>query len=49
MTSCSSVDSCQDESGECGLTESRNVPHVKEQNPPALRELPVESESKYYE
>lgn len=46
MTSCSSMDSCQHESSECGLTESRYVPYVKEQNPPALRELPVESESK---
>lgn len=47
MTSCSSMDSCQDESGECGQTESRCVPYVREQNPPAVRELPVQSTSNY--
>lgn len=47
MTSCSSMDSCQNESGECGQTESRCVPYVREQNPPAVRELPIQSTSKY--
>lgn len=44
MTSRGSMDSCQDESGECGQTESR---YVREQNPPSVRELPIQSTSKY--
>lgn len=36
MTSCSSMDICHDESGECGQTESCCLPYVREQNPPAL-------------
>lgn len=33
MTSCSSMDSCQDESGECGQTESRCKVVMSESSP----------------
>lgn len=47
MTSCSSMVGCQDESGECGQTESHSVPYVSEQNHPAVRTLLIPSASKH--
>lgn len=47
MTSSSSTDSCQDDSGEGGRIESSCAPYVRERNHPAVSRFLVQSSSMY--